>query len=172
MCVSKQKGRLPYHGIFCPDYFVLPPLESCTTHLEIQPPTLGTFVIRMQPRWGQWQETTGEDSSWTQPSVPRTDGGRKVLLLERPLGAAEWRRGSRTWSPLLSTDGMAGLTRTSPVFAARQVGIVTQVSWKRLRNGPLNHTHIIHNKYSWAPHQLLLTREEVHFSGPDSQKQA
>lgn len=127
MRVSKQKGRLPYHGIFCPDHLFFRPSKAVLLIQRINP-HLGTFVFRMQPRWGQWQETTGENYSWTRPSAVRTDGGQDVLL---PWGTSGccwvkavgvWASGvrdashlvakesGRTWNHLLSTDEMPNIS--------------------------------------------------------------
>lgn len=65
MRVSKQKGRHPYHGLFCPDYLFLHPSKA-EQLIQRASPHLGTFVFGVQPRWDS-------DKKQREKTIPELD---------------------------------------------------------------------------------------------------
>lgn len=49
MCVSKQKGRLPYRGMFCPDDLCFHPSKAAQPIQENRPPTWAYLSSECNP---------------------------------------------------------------------------------------------------------------------------
>lgn len=60
--VSKQKGRLPYHNIFCPDYWFFYPTESSETSSLFWSPLANFFFFINAAQTGSLMSNNGSKS--------------------------------------------------------------------------------------------------------------
>lgn len=116
MCVSKQKGRLPYRGMFCPDDLCFHPSKAAQPIRRIDPPLghiclpnatqMGT-VTRNNRRKLFLNSTFSAGDRWRTGSALSRGTLRCCRVKAGEFELLAVKESSRTWSHLLSTDGMA-----------------------------------------------------------------
>lgn len=148
MHVSKQKGRLPYHGIFCPDCLFFCPSKALRLIQRTDPP-LGDICLRNAAQMGTVTRNNRR-KLFLNSTFSGEDRWRTwcALIPQGPLGAAEWRQwelellssgapatsrprsqaglGATCWAQkrwqISQVSLQTGLTWTNPIFPAHQAG--------------------------------------------------